>query len=772
MRKLTTKVQAAALCGFLFSLPGAYCATNTDNGVTRIRVTGQVMVPEIKRLGINLAEQSFWDAGQMMKNLLFRNPGFEGMTYRTIFHCESAGLTSCIDRRAGVQFPADFWNGADFEVLVGIAAGRRGMVVSCGAREGAYRLGLDAGGKALGAGDWIAVSRQIPGDPAAGWWPTLNGGARLEAERADLSPLTEGRQALRIEASGPGQSVQLRSYFDTLEGLTFVRLRGRYRLSFRAKSLSGSRMVHVSVGRISHGKFPTLEQDMRVEPTWTDYHQDFAANEGPGPTGAVEVAFIVSGGTMLLDDVSLEQTGGDPANHTAFRDEAVETLKELRPGLLRMMSTGAGLGSTMNDLLASPMARQRGGYSGWYTRQEDIPIAIPEFLELCREVGAEPWLVIPTATSSEEARKLAEYLAGASSSSGGAMRAAAGRSAPWTEAFQTIHIELGNETWNGIYLGESMDTPADYGRRANAIFTAFRAAAGQSAGRFDLVVGAQSDWPQRDASLLAAAPAANTMAIAPYLMHSVTHWANDDELYGPLLAEPEQMSREGQVEAARDASGGRRLAVYEVNLHTTEGTASQAVLDRFAPSAAAGVAVAGHMLRMMRDSGIRDQMFYNLGQFQFKRSDGAQVRLWGGVIEMGAKGRKRPQFLAESLANRAIGGDLMRVEISGENPVHDQPEGNDKVRLRGVHEIDAYAFQEGRRHGLILFNYGLHQARKVELSAPGLAANEKVEFWKLSSPEPGATNEESTRVTIEKVPYPGKELSLSPCSMVVLSWTE
>src|SRR5208282_1618848 len=127
------------------------------------------------------------------------------------------------------------------------------------------------------------------------------------------------------------------------------------------------------------------------------------------------------------------------------------------------------------------------------------------------------------------------------------------------------------------------------------------------------------------------------------------------------------------------------LAVYEVNLHTTEGSAPQAVLDRLAPSAAAGVAVAGHMLRMMRDHGIRDEMLYSLPQFGFRRDDGKIVRLWGSVVVMGADGRKRPQFLAESLANRAIRGNLVKVEVSGENPTRVQPPGNDGVNLRNVH---------------------------------------------------------------------------------------
>jgi hypothetical protein len=104
------------------------------------------------------------------------------------------------------------------------------------------------------------------------------------------------------------------------------------------------------------------------------------------------------------------------------------------------------------------------------------------------------------------------------------LRAAAGRSEPWTQAFQTIHIELGNETWNPDFRGEAIEDPAPFGRRANAVFAAFLEAAGPAsgsgAGRFDLVVGTHAFDPGRNAALLAAAPLANSLAIAPYLMRS------------------------------------------------------------------------------------------------------------------------------------------------------------------------------------------------------------------------------------------------------------
>lgn len=741
-------------------------------GVTQLRVTNDVILAKVTRLGVNLGEQNFYDSGQMLKNLLSRNPEFAGMTYRSILHCEAGGVGRCVDTRPGIHFPAGFWNGATYEVLEGAAAGQRGTVAAGAPGASGYVLTLNSSGKAIGAGDWIAIEKKAPDDPAAGWWPTMHGGARLALEDTDLPPGVPMRQALKIDAAGAGQSADLNAYFDSMAGRSFVHLRGRYRLSFRAQTVGGTSTIHVHVGRLVPGMRRYVDADVHLTPAWAEYSEEFTANETALPAAAVETGFSVSGGSVLLSDVALERVDGDAANHTAFRDEVVETLKELHPGVLRLMESDAGLGSTIENLLSSAAARERSGYRAWFKPSDDVAVGIPEFLELCLETGAEPWIVAPTLMSPDEARKLAEYLAGSPTTPGGAMRAATGRSEPWTRAFRTIHVEFGNETWNPDFRGEAIEDPTAFGRRANLVFAAFRAAAGPEAGQFDLVVGTHAYDPGRNAALLAAAPLANSLAIAPYLMRSVTEWANDDELYGSLLAQPEEMSRDGIVAQAAESSGGRQLAVYEVNLHTTGGKAPQAILDRFTPSAAAGLAVAGHMLRMMRDHGVRDEMLFSLPQCEFRRADGTPVRLWGSVVEMGAEGRKRPQFLAESLANRAIRGDLMKVEIAGGDPTHDQPPGNDGVSLHNVHEIDAYAFQDGKRHSLIVFNYGLHHARRIHVEAAGLARDANATLSRLVSTSPGDTNEDTVKVRIEEGHFEGSEMTLAPCTMAVLEWTE
>jgi hypothetical protein len=764
-------VPAAGLLSFLALGGGRGAARQTApaaGGTTVLHITNRVLQAGVTRLGINLGDQDYYDSGQMLKNLIGRNPGFEGMVYRSIFHCQTGGESRCVDTRQGIKFPVGFWAGGTYEVLVGAAAGRKGSVMGADESEEGFSLHLDGRKKPIGAGDWIAVEKRFPGDPTAGWWPHVAGGAQLLAERADLPPGIPGQQALRMDAAGPGQTAQVNSYFDSTARMTFVYLRGRYQLSFRAKALRGSAVLHVNVGRTLASVKRYIDEDVHLTHAWASYHAEFSANELNLPPAAVEVGFSVKGGTVLLDDADLEKTDGDPANHTAFRDQVVNTLRRLHPGVLRMMASNAGIGSTIDNLLAPPLARQRPGFRAQFDKVEDIPIGIPEFLELCREVGADPWIVAPTAMSLDETRTLAEYLAGSAGTPGGALRAAAGRSQPWTRAFRTIHIELGNETWNGGFEGESMEDPAAYGRRANQVFTALSADAGTAAASFDLVVGTQAYNPSRNPALLSAAPAANTLAIAPYLMYSVTQWGNDDQLYGPLLAQPEQMSRSGIVAQSTISAHGRQLAVYEVNLHTTEGDAPQQVLDRFTPSAAAGIAVAGLMLRMMRDHGVRDEMLFSLPQYEFRRADGKTVRLWGSVVVMGD--RARPQLLAEMLANRAMGGDLVAVQVSGDNPTRNQPPGNDGVHLEDVHEIDGYAFHNGARYGLVVFNYGLHKPRRIRLQGAGLSPASHLDVARLASPGPEATNEVTRQVTVTNQAVVGNELVLPPCSMAVIQW--
>jgi hypothetical protein len=94
------------------------------------------------------------------------------------------------------------------------------------------------------------------------------------------------------------------------------------------------------------------------------------------------------------------------------------------------------------------------------------------------------------------------------------------------------------------------------------------------------------------------------------------------------------------------------------------------------------------------------------------------------------------------------------------------------VQLKGVHELDAYAFHQGNRYGLILFNYGLHTAREVSLEAPGISSRSSEKVLRLMHSGPGSSNEIANQVTVKEEGITGSNLSLPPCSMTVLEWQE
>jgi hypothetical protein len=91
--------------------------------------------------------------------------------------------------------------------------------------------------------------------------------------------------------------------------------------------------------------------------------------------------------------------------------------------------------------------------------------------------------------------------------------------------------------------------------------------------------------------------------------------------------------------------------------------------------------------------------------------------------------------------------------------------------LKGMHEIDAYGFQDGKWHGLVVFNYGLAPGAADQRGSGRLKANPNVKLWRLVSPGPGSNNEEEVQVTVKEERLSGTELELAPCSMAV-EWSE
>ena len=764
------------------------------SGPTVITIGPEVLRTGVKRLGINLSGQTFYDSGQMLRNLTFRNPGFEGETWQSILHCKTVTATTCTDENQYAQWPDGFLQGAHYEVLSGSAHGTRGMVrTSLAARQTqGVTLEFADAPRGLAAGNFVLVRVDKPGGAEAGWWKDLKGGATLSTEFKDLSPHTPGRQALRIDASAPGASAVVSSFFDSFAGRSFVQLRGRYTLTFRAKGLPGAPPLKVEVQRLdtTHGAHSFLRREIALTPAWHDYSFDFDAAENGSAVGTVGLSFSLSGTTVLLDDVALaaQPAAGNP---TAFRNEVVQALRTLRPGVLRYMDNGTDFGSSLDNMLAPPFARERSGASEQEVLHEDVPIGLDEFLKLCAAIGAEPWYSMPPGTSVEEARHLIEYLAGDPATPYGARRAELGRREPWTAAFPVIHLELGNEQWNArSFAGSTINDPTAYGQRAAELYAAMRTAPGFRPAQFDLILGSWATVPWWTGQELRSSAAYDSVAVAPYLFSEFNDASSTEAVFGPMFAEPETIdSRPAgymaqQLAEIRKATHPAGLAVYEVNLGTMSGSAAQADVNRVVPSLGAGLAVADHMLLMLRDLGVTTQCLFALPEYVNDFLSTAQPKpahetmpLWGAVVDMGgATDARRPQFLAEQLVNAAMLQTMLRTRVSGADPTWNQPlSTNAKVKLEGAHLIQSFAFADGPKHSLILMNLSRGQALPVEFAGAG-APRGDVQQSILTAASITAGNEEKNEVAVTTrrlAAFPAHQpYMLPPFSITTLTWTD
>ncbi|HYS55244.1 MAG TPA: hypothetical protein VER58_15915 [Thermoanaerobaculia bacterium] len=773
---------------FRFFLVALLCPSL--HAATTIDVSTRVAVPGVKRFGINLGWETYYDSAQITKNLVFRNPGFEGQISQSLVHVASGTATGFVDDYNSNQsrWPTGFWNGASFEVIVGVAKGRAGTISSMTAAPntttGSSYQFTDSG-TAPAAGDYILLRRSGLGGASYGWSTSTAGAGTISGETVDLAPDTPGHQSIRLSAPAQGDTARISANFDSGAAGPFIQLNGNFRLSFKARGAAvGSNSVALFLGRGPSANVVFLNQSQSLTGVWNTYNIDFLATDN-GVQGTLTLSFTaVNGSIVLLDEVSLTQTSGDVTNTTAFRDPVVNALKSFNPAILRTWVEH--LGDSLDNEIAPPFARQRESYSSSNidadgTSHEDLMYGLHEFLELCDLLHAEPWWIVPTTFTTQEMSNLIEYLSGPSGSTYGAKRAARGRTAPWTDTLPIIHLEFGNEAWNNLnYRGATIGNsnpfdPESYAARGSEMFGVARSSPYFVGSKYDLVLGGQADFTNRNTRIHNASSNNDSMAVAPYFGGNITSFDTDENLFGPLFAEPEMINTTGYMRQNHDnmAASGRPLplSIYEVNLHTTGGTISQPRLNDFTPSIGAGVAVADHMLMMLRDLGIRNQCLYSLSSYANGRPDGKYILLWGSVRDMGVTDRKRPQFLAVKLANEALGGDLVQTTQSGDNPTWNQPLVN-TIQYMNAHFIQSYAFVNGNHRSVIVFN--LHRTSNLDVNFSGLyAPSGPVTMRRLFANAITDNNESAENVVIQTMSLPAfdpsQAFTLPPFSMTVLT---
>ena len=701
-----------------------------------------------------------------------------------------------------------FGDGATYTFVYGTAIGRSGTISTftaakndtTGSTPGVFNFSKSD--TVPTSGDYMIVKKVMPGGATEGWNYITGANGSVTTNTTDLPSGTLGIQTIALNAPSQGDNADLYIYLDGTSGQTFLQFNGSYSLSFKAKSLGGSNSVYVTLARDNYPSTVYIAQTVALSNVWQTYTIPFTGSDA-GLVATAELHFKTAApnlgspaSSFEMDDVSLVQTSNqDTSNTTVFRDPVVKALKQLNPGVLRFWFNQEG--ETLDNFLAPDTGRQRSAYSG-YGASGDINTPyveynLPEFLQLCQLVGSgsnttpiEPWVVIPITLSPTEASNLIDYLAGPTTTVYGALRASQGQTAPWTSVFPKIHLEFGNEAWNKLFYGGAMTNGQAYGTRGQLIFGTMRSNPNFKSTAFDLMLNGNAFDSNGIPGIQAYCNNNDSFADQPYLMlnaddpaaSGLTGAAATENLFGSTLTQPEAyVTNNGLIQqnmAAAESSGRPvQFAITETNISPYGGSITQAELNTYVSSMGAGLAVIDSMLQNTR-IGILTQNVFALPGFQFYRSDGKSMYLFGSVVDMGVTDLKRPQFLAEQVANNAIGANTIMLQTlhTGLDPTFNQPSVNG-VQLNGAHYLQSFAFNGGGNYSLIVINTNRTASEQVNFGGTNIPAG-TVQMTQLTSTNITDTNETASVVAPVSSSLTSFNaaagMSLPPFSITTLTW--
>lgn len=697
-----------------------------------VRVETQPTVRNVSRIGVNLGVWTTWGAEQLMRNVVM-NPGFEGRIDRTLIVVRRVEGTRFYDHDRGAVHPAGFWRGATYDVRTGLSAGRTGRVTDSGSdpRDGTPVFHTAEPLPELNAGDVVAVTLISDKDLPSHWRVPSSDEGLVSVAIGERRPGSPGVRAVALtRMRGQGGTIVADLDMIAHQAGKCLPVQGSWRLAFWTRGVG--RHVRVLVRFRRHGSAPFKEMTIEPKGVWTRHVLNFEASD-EGPAQSLELMFRAVGadGKVLLDDVELGARG---IEQSGFRSEVVTALMQLRPGVLRDWQDQ--LGDTLDNRLAGPFARRATRYRPGGEAHLNFHYGLVEFLDLCRQLKATPWIILPTTWSDEEWERAGRFLAQRVKSDG----------------FAEIIVEFGNENWNAIYRPASFPQTASHGDAAGRAVRLMRASAGLDS-PIHFVVNGQHANPDAALAVMHAAPEADGLAIAPYFMHRVEAGLSLAARLHALFA-----SDDGRLVriAEETRRAGKELVVSEVNVHATEGSASPAERLGVTAGAVAGSALGKRLLEGLA-AGVRWQNVWVFAGYEAVANEGAsRVPLWGIIRDLGVTPRWRPTGLAVLLLNEAMSGDFhaVRGDRQSKGP-----------------QMTMAAFHSPRGWAVIAVSSESTTVRAV-VHLPELpAARLPDSLLVLDADGPEATNEErervSLRVTALKSETASVEIIVPPYGMVV-----
>ena len=352
---------------------------------------------------------------------------------------------------------------------------------------------------------------------------------------------------------------------------------------------------------------------------------------------------------------------------------------------------------------------------------------LPQTLRVMEKAGADPWLQVEPHFTPEEWLGLVEYLAApaAPGRPWAEKRRGQGRAAPWTDAFDTIYFEIGNETWNRLFqpwtfpsmtdaaTGENYGRGEVYGLFQEHVIAALRASPWWATAGLDakvkFVIGG---WNRQGYGLQAArrSPNSDFMTVAVY------NGGWDENEGPPTRTLPSyfnvlnQVSQASIPNARKHAEEMRRLSdargrpilsgTYEAGpgyalngLNRAKVSKEQAaVQEEVMKSQAAGVATLDSFLAQAAEG-------YAL-QNAFTFSEGLR---WSSHATWNNGGQAYPHWQLIALLNREGLGDMLQVDMRA-TPTLDLKKSGLRVAARNAALVSVYATRRGDRVNLFVIS--------------------------------------------------------------------
>ncbi len=414
------------------------------------------------------------------------------------------------------KWESGFWDGAEVHVfgmkdgqfelkrksiLTESIAGGKSDFAGTGDIIDTYTLEKD-GGAALEAGDWVYLKKtllkpnpnQLITSPKTGQTWGKNGVANFAKQAnminstawelvSDPCPEADSTAAMKLTTTGHGGFYEFHTG-GTMEGAHKWPEGEFHWEGWLKRSTSGKVKIDMGNG--------TVSKTFDVGKKWEKFEFDFNPAEAfkNYQAGTSQYSITVPDRCdVYLDNIMIVQKGLEPF---ATYPEIIEKLKEFKPGMMRLCTV---IGTRSVDVLFSKGISQcqeqdasRGGYTAMMS-----PVTMVAGLEVCRDIGANPWVLVPGMMTLEDCDHVMEYLAGPADAGFGKKRNSHGRSAPWADEFDVIYIEIGNEQWGANFSHCFNRSPKIYGRMADMFIRRMKASPYYTPGKFKFICNA---WHQ------------------------------------------------------------------------------------------------------------------------------------------------------------------------------------------------------------------------------------------------------------------------------------